>query len=256
MTSKVVEDFFQELNTRCRPRTVRLYYVAMQRFTELCNVTMPKVRLPAIINRGYKYLKVKDYVALHDACQSLLERALLSVTYSAAMRIGETLSRRMNHLIDFDRPGEECLYVGNDDTFTTKTSLNAVLPLTSSAVTDLKEYLASEPPRGENDLIFQIEGRPIGERQANRIWHRMLARTNIKGKEGEEFGWHTIRHTRATHLRIEGVPIPDIKDFLRHTSLDTTMIYAEIDTMTLRRVTSGKDPLEKRKKAEGLGTEG
>jgi integrase len=150
----------------------------------------------------------------------------------------------MKHLSNLEVPGEETLFVGSDDDFRAKTSVNAVLPLTASAVVDLKKYLESEPPRGPDDLIFMIDGMAIDERRANRIWHRMLKKAGIKPRDGEAFGWHIIRHTRATHLRMDGVPIDVIKDILRHTSLATTMIYAEIDTKTIRRHTAGKDPLE------------
>jgi len=43
---------------------------------------------------------------------------------------------------------------------------------------------------------------------------------------------HTIRHTTATHLLRAGVDLNTIRAWLGHVSLDTTLIYAEIDLAT------------------------
>ena len=40
---------------------------------------------------------------------------------------------------------------------------------------------------------------------------------------------HTIRHTTATHLLQAGVDINTIRAWLRHVSINTTNIYAEVD---------------------------
>lgn len=41
---------------------------------------------------------------------------------------------------------------------------------------------------------------------------------------------HTIRHTTAVHLLRAGVDINTIPAWLGHVSLDTTHVYAEVDT--------------------------
>ncbi len=49
-----------------------------------------------------------------------------------------------------------------------------------------------------------------------------------------KIGWHTLRHTFASHLAMRGVPIPAIKELLGHSSITTTMRYAHIAPSTLR----------------------
>ena len=39
-----------------------------------------------------------------------------------------------------------------------------------------------------------------------------------------------FRHSKASHLLASGVPIVYIRDFLGHADLETTMIYAKVDT--------------------------
>ena len=39
---------------------------------------------------------------------------------------------------------------------------------------------------------------------------------------------HAMRHTTATHMLEAGVPLVVIKNFLGHSSISTTQIYAEV----------------------------
>ena len=43
---------------------------------------------------------------------------------------------------------------------------------------------------------------------------------------------HTLRHTAAVHLLRSGVDINTIRGWLGHVSLDTTLIYTDVDLET------------------------
>ena len=45
---------------------------------------------------------------------------------------------------------------------------------------------------------------------------------------------HLVRHTRATHLYQDGMPLSYIAEFLGHASIDTTRIYASPDIEMMR----------------------
>jgi integrase len=47
-------------------------------------------------------------------------------------------------------------------------------------------------------------------------------------------GWHTLRHSFASHLALRGVPLPAIKELMGHSSIMTTMRYAHVAPSTLR----------------------
>jgi integrase len=49
-----------------------------------------------------------------------------------------------------------------------------------------------------------------------------------------QIGWHTLRHTFATHLAMRGVPLNAVKELMGHSSITTTMRYAHVAPSALR----------------------
>jgi len=59
----------------------------------------------------------------------------------------------------------------------------------------------------------------------NRLYKRFAELLRELGMKGT---LHDLRHTFASHLAMEGVPIPVIKDLLGHANISTTMMYAHL----------------------------
>ena len=49
-------------------------------------------------------------------------------------------------------------------------------------------------------------------------------------------GAHILRHTAATQMLREGLPLDDIRTVLRHRSVDMTATYAKVDIELLQQV--------------------
>jgi site-specific recombinase XerD len=47
-------------------------------------------------------------------------------------------------------------------------------------------------------------------------------------------GWHTLRHTFASHLVMRGVPLTAVQLLMGHSTITTTMRYAHLAPSTLR----------------------
>jgi integrase/recombinase XerD len=65
---------------------------------------------------------------------------------------------------------------------------------------------------------------------------------------------HTIRHTTATHLLRSGVDINTIRTWLRHVSIGTINIYAEVDLQPKAEILGHSNALRTTPPRTSLGT--
>ena len=80
---------------------------------------------------------------------------------------------------------------------------------------------------------------PMSTRQLNRVFH---AAATVAGID-KPVTLHSLRHSFATHLLDQGVDIRVIQVMLGHKQLETTALYAQVATTTLRDVHSPLDAL-------------
>lgn len=78
---------------------------------------------------------------------------------------------------------------------------------------------------------------PMTTRQLNRVVHQAATTAGI----GKRVSMHTLRHSFATHLLEQKVDIRLIQVLLGHKKIETTVLYTQVATETLRAVVS---PLE------------
>lgn len=65
-------------------------------------------------------------------------------------------------------------------------------------------------------------------------WHATTALKRVCRQIGlRRIGWHTFRHTFASHLAMKGIPLPVIQSLLGHSSITMTMRYAHLSPTAL-----------------------
>jgi len=80
---------------------------------------------------------------------------------------------------------------------------------------------------------------PMSTRQLNRVFHAATTDAGID----KPVNLHSLRHSFATHLLEQGVDIRVIQVLLGHKKLETTALYAQVATTTLRDTPSPLDAL-------------
>ncbi len=100
----------------------------------------------------------------------------------------------------------------------------------------LRTYWKASRPRG---WLFpgQNPVNPLTTRQLSRACHAAAGAAAID----KHVSLHTLRHSFATHLLEQKVDIRVIQVLLGHKKLDTTALYRQVATRTIREV---KSPLE------------
>jgi site-specific recombinase XerD len=117
----------------------------------------------------------------------------------------------------------------------TKGRREDVLPLPAATGRAIAAYLKFERPQTTNRAVFvrRIAPRdqPIGPDLVRKAIRQAYARAGLPYTRS-----HLLRHTMARRLLEGGSSLKEVADVLRHRSLNTTLIYAKLDSRNLAAV--------------------
>ena len=117
----------------------------------------------------------------------------------------------------------------------TKSRRQDILPLPMTTGQALADYLQHERPATASRALFlcrrELRDLPVTPHVIHNVIRRACQRAGLPGS-----GSHVLRHTLACRLVENGSSLKEVADVLRHRSLETTRIYAKLDTPSLAGV--------------------
>lgn len=117
----------------------------------------------------------------------------------------------------------------------TKSRRQDVLPLPMATGQALADYLQHERPATPNRALFvrahDSRDIPITSAAVQKVIRHACRRAGLP-----DSGSHLLRHTLACRLVENGSSLKEVADVLRHRSLETSRIYAKLDTPNLAEV--------------------
>ncbi len=117
----------------------------------------------------------------------------------------------------------------------TKGRREDVLPLPAPTGQAIADYLKFERPQTSNRAVFvrhiAPRDQPVGPDLVRKAIRQAYARAGLPYT-----GAHLLRHTMASRLLGGGSSLKEVADVLRHRSLNTTLIYAKLDSRNLSAV--------------------
>lgn len=174
------------------------------------------IKLPTISNdrKLPVVLSTRELRRLFFAPQRLKQRVLLSLIYSAGLRVGEVCNLKISD-IDSDRMQ---IRVAKS-----KGKYDRYVVLSSYVLVGLGKYLASSKPKY---YLFngRAKGEPLGKGAVQQSFRLAVKKAGIQ----KEVSVHSLRHSYATHLLEQGVDIVTIKELLGHACIETTMMYLHV----------------------------
>ena len=114
----------------------------------------------------------------------------------------------------------------------TKSRREDILPLPAPTGQAIVDYLRFERPTSEGPTVFARHKAPrdvpIGPDAVRRVVRDAYRRIGLT--HGRT---HALRHTVARRLLEQGSSLKEVADVLRHRSLNTSLIYAKLDSRRL-----------------------
>lgn len=234
-TRETVKEWREALKEAHKPSTVQTYITSLRAFFKYL---AGKGYYPNIvqdvkgakIQRGFK----KDYLTTaqsHTILETLKQRidskglrdfAIISLMLTTGVRTIEVVRANIE---DMRTVGDSVsLFVqgkGRDD----RTESVRLAPQVEKAIRD---YLKTRPNAKETDPLFTSNSNHnISERLTTRSISRLVKETLREvGLNSDKLTAHSLRHTAGTLALLNGHTVQEVQQVLRHSNINTTMIYA------------------------------
>jgi site-specific recombinase XerD len=165
--------------------------------------------------------------ALGQSGPSMLRAdAMVRCMLDLGLRSGEVAGLSMDD-IDWD--------AGTITLRRTKGRREDVMPLPEATGQAIAAYLRDERPKTHHRMVFARHMTPrerlIGPDLVRKTVRQAYARAGLPYTRS-----HLLRHTMAGRLLAGGASLKEVADVLRHRSLNTTLIYAKLDSGSLVEV--------------------
>ena len=156
---------------------------------------------------------------------------LLTLLYDSAARVQELCDLQIRN-IRLQKPYTVTLIGKGQKTRT--------VPIMNNTAVLLQKYIAdnnlNRPGREEYPLFFNHQGMKLTRAGVTYILKKYvtMAQRDDPGIPSK-ISPHVLRHSKAMHMLQHGINLVYIRDFLGHSFIETTEVYAKADTETKRR---------------------
>lgn len=160
-----------------------------------------------------------------DSADGLRDKTLITLLYDAALRVEEIISLKIEDVRFGSITSVSVLGKGNK---------KRTVPLMGNTVELLKKYIEVFDIRhkrnhGFETLFFNRSGNKLTRAGVSYIVAKYTDKANSCGANITiDIHPHVFRHSKAVHLLEAGIELIYIRDFLGHSSVKTTEIYARV----------------------------
>jgi integrase/recombinase XerD len=177
-------------------------------------------------------LTIAEVLELYRYTETLQERALLSLCYGCGLRSMELVALNMEDL----RLKENYIIVAHG-----KGNKRRAVPINQRIRNDIEEYLNNERnlySTGSNQqaVLLNSDGERMRRYTFVKLLKRIIVRTGNTDIENKEIRPHHLRHSIATHLLEQGVPVEQVRRFFFFITLETTQQYTRISQKQLKEL--------------------
>jgi integrase/recombinase XerD len=246
ITTKIVKEYYQELQQRANERQsgalsksyLNKHQQALKKFKEYLqnhnhkgiNIHLKSEKQPTeeklniLTQSEIKQLFRATEYSHTESRFKLRDKAILTILYSCGLRRTEAVSLDISDIF-FDK---ERVFVRKGKNYRER-----FVPINRKNAEILEDYIFEARPEfyqsnlSEALFVNKNGTRMQGMSFANRL-KAIVQATNNKTIAEKGITLHILRHSIATHLLQQKVPLESIKTFLGHSSLESTRIYVHL----------------------------
>ena len=220
--------------------TQSYHLIALRSFLAYCSkrdiltVTPEKVELPKAKRKQVTFLSQEETESLigsikPDSPQELRDKAILELLYSSGLRVSELCNLNRDH-INLKRG--EFMVRG-------KGQKDRPVFISPEATEWLASYIATRSDSAK-PLFIRYSGAKTGDEESFRLTPRSVQRmvshyAKLAGIT-KHVSPHTLRHSFATDLLMNGADIRSVQSMLGHSNIATTQVYTHVTDQHLREV--------------------
>lgn len=234
-----------EKERKCSPKTRNQRLAAISSFSEYASIRFIDATTTfrkAILNIPFKKTTEKQYsYFLKEELKILFNepdiktkigmrnKAILTFMYASGARAQEVCDLKVCD-INFDKDKTRIILHGKG-----KKTRSITIPRIPAQI--LKEYIDTFMPNGDAEsYVFSSQThKHMTVSCIEEIYKKYISSAKQKNTTlfCDKYSPHSMRHTTATHMVEAGVPLLIIKNFLGHSSIATTQIYASVSQKTM-----------------------
>lgn len=225
-----------------KPLTQTYHLIALRSFLKYCSkrdiatLTPEKIELPKTKRQQVAFLTTDEVMRLIDAVDvnttiGLRDRAIIELLFSSGLRVSELTNLNRDH-INLDR---------GEFTVRGKGQKDRPVFVSPEATEWLGRYLEARTDRAV-PLFVRYSGYKTGDEKGEsfRLTPRSVQRlvqhyAKLAGIT-KQVSPHTLRHSFATDLLVNGADLRSVQSMLGHSNISTTQVYTHITDQHLKEV--------------------
>lgn len=229
--------------------TQNYHLIALRNFLKYCSqrdietLDSGRIILPKIQKKQVSFLLAEEVARMFDAIDSddangLRDKAILELLFSGGMRVSELCNLNRDQ-VNLERREFTVRGKGNKDRpiFISQSAADAIGEYLSSRSDNLKPLFLNNSRNvhknlTDSDGVDASEQRRLTPRSIQRIVSKYSQAAGIT----KHVTPHTLRHSFATDLLMNGADLRSVQSMLGHSNIATTQIYTHVTDPHLKEV--------------------